>query len=82
MFDPASLTEVAVEAGLDRADVTRVLAGDEYDADVEADEAQARAFGITGVPFYVIDRKYGISGAQPADVLAQVLTQARAESAA
>ena len=44
-----------------------MLASDRYADAVRADEAQARAYGISGVPFFVVDGKYGISGAQPAD---------------
>jgi predicted DsbA family dithiol-disulfide isomerase len=82
IFDVASLTDIADEAGLDPADVTRVLSTDAYDDDVAADEALARSFGARGVPFFVIDRRYGVSGAQPADVLAEVLEQAWTESVA
>ena len=45
-------------------------------ADVEADIEQAMAYGISGVPFYVVDRQYGVSGAQDPAVFAQVLSQA------
>ncbi len=74
------LTKVAVGTGLDEARVRAVLAGQEYAEAVAADVAQARAFGATGVPFFVIDRAYGVSGAQPAEVFAQVLDQAWSES--
>ena len=47
---------------------------------MRADEEQARAYGITGVPFYVVDRRFGVSGAQPADVLLEVLDRAWAEA--
>ena len=70
------LREVAVAAGLDPVRVDEVLASDEYAADVRADIEQARAYGATGVPFYVVDEKYGVSGAQPAEVFARVLDQA------
>ena len=56
-----------------------MLASDEYAADVQADIDQAHAFGATGVPFFVVDEKYGVSGAQPAEVFGQVLRQAWAE---
>jgi len=46
---------------------------------VRADEAQARAYGISGVPFFVIDGRYGISGAQPADAVLQTLDKAWSE---
>lgn len=74
------LTEVAVATGLDEARVREVLAGEEFTEAVEADVAQARAYGATGVPFFVVDRKYGVSGAQPAEVFGQLLDQAWAES--
>jgi predicted DsbA family dithiol-disulfide isomerase len=70
------LARVAVGVGLDEARVREVLAGREYADAVAADVAQARAYGATGVPFFVVDRAYGISGAQPAEVFAQVLDQA------
>jgi predicted DsbA family dithiol-disulfide isomerase len=78
--DHGVLTEVAVATGLDEARVREVLAGEEFTDAVEADVAQARAYGATGVPFFVVDRKYGVSGAQPAEVFGQLLDQAWAES--
>ena len=80
IFDHSSLTELAVQAGLDRDDVTRVLASQEYGDAVDTDEAMAQALGVNGVPLFVIDRRYGISGAQPPEVIAQVLDQAWAEA--
>ena len=53
-----------------------MLASQEYDAAVTADQRQAAAYGATGVPFFVVDHAYGVSGAQPAEVFAQVLQQA------
>jgi predicted DsbA family dithiol-disulfide isomerase len=77
--DAATLVRLAVEVGLDRAEVEQVLAGDGYADAVRADEAEARALGITGVPFFVVDRRYGVSGAQPADQLLAVLDRAWSE---
>ena len=77
--DRDALVRLAVDAGLGRDDVERVLAGDEHADAVRADEAEARALGITGVPFFVVDRKYGVSGAQPADQLLSVLDRAWSE---
>jgi predicted DsbA family dithiol-disulfide isomerase len=82
VFDHASLIELAVDAGLDRDDVVKVLASHEYGDAVDADEALARSFGANGVPFFVVDRRYGISGAQPVEVMAQTLDQAWADAAA
>ena len=74
------LRRTAEKAGLDLARVDEVLAGDEYADAVEADIREASALGATGVPFFVIDRKYGVSGAQPAETFAQVLDRAWTES--
>jgi predicted DsbA family dithiol-disulfide isomerase len=82
VFDHEALTRLAVEAGLDRDEVTDLLAGDAYSDHVDTDEAMARALGATGVPLFVIDRKYGISGAQPADTITQVLERAWSEAGA
>lgn len=75
----AELADLAVDVGLDRAEVVRSLEAGEYRAHVQADIDQAQAFGIRGVPFYVIDGKYGVSGAQDPAVFAQALTQAHDE---
>ncbi len=69
------LADLAAEIGLDRDDVVRSLEADEYLADVHADQRQAVAYGIQGVPFFVIDGKYGVSGAQDAAAFVQVLSQ-------
>lgn len=77
--DHAELASLAVDAGLDPDAVTEVLEGDAYADAVRADEQQARAFGIGGVPFFVIDRTYAVEGAQPAEVIRGALEQAFAE---
>ncbi|MFF6823553.1 DsbA family protein [Streptomyces longwoodensis] len=71
------LVELAVEAGLD-ADAVRAVLADPaaYADEVRTDEREAAELGANGVPFFVLDRKYGVSGAQPAEVFAQALTQA------
>ena len=71
------LADLAVEVGLDRAESVAALADNTYLADVKADVAQAQAYGIQGVPFFVIDGKYGVSGAQDATAFVSVLEQAR-----
>ncbi|QNP73452.1 DsbA family oxidoreductase [Streptomyces roseirectus] len=74
------LVELTVEAGLDADAVRKVLADPDAYADaVREDEREAAELGATGVPFFVLDRKYGVSGAQPAEVFAQALTQAWGE---
>jgi predicted DsbA family dithiol-disulfide isomerase len=74
--DPDALTRLAVAAGLDHDEVADVLAGDRHAEEVRADEDQAHAFGISGVPFFVLDRRYGVSGAQPTEVLLRALREA------
>jgi len=73
------LADLAAEVGLDRDDVIRSLEADEHLADVREDQAVARDFGIQGVPFFVIDRTYGISGAQESATFAEALRQVAAE---
>ncbi|CAN5273426.1 protein disulfide isomerase FrnE [soil metagenome] len=73
------LVEIAVELGFDREEVTEALESHRFLADVKADVAQAREYGINGVPFFVIDGKYGVSGAQEADTFANVLAQVKTE---
>jgi predicted DsbA family dithiol-disulfide isomerase len=76
--DPAALERLALEVGLSGDDVREVLAGDRYSAEVRADERTATSLGISAVPFFVVDRSLGASGAQPPDVLAELLRRARA----
>ena len=76
LFDHASLLELVADAGLDVDEAARVLASDRYRSDVQADAALAREFGANGVPFFVFDRKYGISGAQPAEVFSRTIEAA------
>jgi predicted DsbA family dithiol-disulfide isomerase len=71
-----NLSTLAAEVGLDPDDVLRSLTEQEFLPAVKADMAQAQEYGINGVPFYVIDGKYGISGAQDAQTFAAALTEA------
>ncbi|WP_333741660.1 DsbA family oxidoreductase [Streptomyces sp. IBSBF 2806] len=71
------LVELAAEAGLDAGAARTVLADPTAYADeVRADEREAAELGANGVPFFVLDRAYGVSGAQPAEVFTQALTRA------
>lgn len=73
------LVALAAEVGLD-ADAARVaLESERYLDEVRADQAQATAYGINGVPFFVIDGKYGVSGAQPPAAFSQIVRQLWAE---
>jgi predicted DsbA family dithiol-disulfide isomerase len=74
--DRAVLLRIAMEEGLDETAVRAVLDGDAYADDVRHDELEARRLGISGVPFFVLDRAYGVSGAQPAETLRAALQEA------
>ena len=74
--DRDTLVDLAAEVGVDRDRATEVLAGDEFTDSVRRDEREAAQLGISGVPFFAIDRRYGISGAQPPELLLQALDQA------
>jgi predicted DsbA family dithiol-disulfide isomerase len=77
IFDVDSLVTLAGEAGLDTAEARAALAGDAYVEDVNADLRDARGFGISGVPYYVLDRRFAISGAQPPELFAEALRASR-----
>jgi predicted DsbA family dithiol-disulfide isomerase len=76
------LADLAAEVGLDRAEAVAALESEQYLADVREDQRTATEFGINGVPFFVIDGKYGVSGAQDASTFAQVLEQVWGERSA
>ncbi|MFJ7331437.1 DsbA family oxidoreductase [Streptomyces cyaneofuscatus] len=77
VFDDDVLLALAVEAGLDADEARGVLADPEAYADeVRADEREASELGADAVPFFVLDRRYGISGGQPSEVFVQALEQA------
>jgi predicted DsbA family dithiol-disulfide isomerase len=71
--DHATLEELAVEIGLDKAEAAKMLSSEEYTESVRADEDEAQKLRITGVPFFVFDRKYAVSGAQPVEVFEQTM---------
>jgi predicted DsbA family dithiol-disulfide isomerase len=74
--DKPTLARLATEVGLPAAEAAAVVDGDDYADAVRADEQQAARYGITGVPFFVADGKYAVSGAQPPEVLLQLLQRA------
>src|SRR3954451_8390519 len=80
VFDVEALVPLAVEVGLDEAEVREALTDRRYLTAVREDAATAQALGATGVPFFVVDRTYGAAGAQPADVLLQLIERAWADS--
>ncbi|MCL3839120.1 DsbA family oxidoreductase [Aeromicrobium duanguangcaii] len=76
------LVELASEVGLDGDELRRDLESGRYAADVDADIAQARAYGINGVPFFVFDGRLGVSGAQAPETFLEVLDRVVAEASA
>ena len=74
--DSETLLGLGAEAGLDADEVRSVLGSDAYAEAVRADEREARALGIDGVPFFVADGTYCVSGAQPPEVLGDLLQRA------
>lgn len=78
--DGSTLERLALEVGLAQDEVRDVLGGDRYSAEVREDERTAARLGIHAVPFFVVDRAVGASGAQPSAQLVEVLRQARAHN--
>jgi predicted DsbA family dithiol-disulfide isomerase len=78
--DAETLVRLAAEVGLPTDEAKAVLTSGTYTEAVRAEEREATELGITGVPFFVVDRRYGVSGAQPAEVLLGVLDRAWADS--
>ena len=81
VFDRDSLITLAGEASLDQAEARDVLERDAYADAVAADVHEARALGVSGVPFFVLGGRYGVSGAQATDVFSEVLTRTWQDSA-
>lgn len=77
--DHAVLMSLGESIGLNQTEVAEMLNSDRYSDEVKADIAESDQLGIRGVPFFVIDRKYAISGAQPVDVFLNALEQAHSE---
>ncbi len=78
--DPDTLVQLAAEVGLDADEARKVLAADSYTAEVRADIRKAQMLGISGVPFFVFDEKYAVSGAQPSTLFLTALERTWAES--
>lgn len=78
--DHETLTELAVEVGLNREEVAKMLASDDMSDVVRADEQTAKQYGVTGVPFFLINKKYALTGAQPTETFVQALKKVMAEN--
>lgn len=78
--DFATLSELAQNAGLDKTEAQQAFEDDRYEKEFRSDVQEAAQLGVTGVPFFVIDRKYAISGAQPIAVFRDSIQQALKET--
>ncbi|MFF2094115.1 DsbA family oxidoreductase [Paenibacillus sp. NPDC058174] len=78
--DHDTLADLAVEVGIERSEALEALKSPTYTQEVRSDEQEASQLGVRGVPFFVIDRKYAVSGAQPSEVFLQAVQQAYQES--
>ena len=80
VYDVDSLVALGAEAGLDEDEARAALTERRFRDAVRQDAATAQSLGATGVPFFVVDQKYGAAGAQPAELLLQVLERAWADA--
>lgn len=79
--DHETLVRLGADAGLDPDEARAVLESGAYADEVRGDEELARRMGIRGVPYFVLDRRFGVSGAQPAELLVQAFERARQDAA-
>ena len=78
--DHQALAELSESIGLDKAEAIRVLSSDAFLYEVKQDQIEAKQLGVQGVPFFVINRKYGVSGAQDSTYFLQALKKIWAEN--
>ncbi len=81
LTDPRTLADVAAEAGLDRAEAETAIADAELLKHVAEEEEHAKTMGIHGVPFFILNRRLAVEGAQPADVLLEAMLEAEKQPA-
>ena len=80
MSDHSTLVQLGNEIGLNEEEITAALVSEEFEAKVNFDVSEGSQLGVTGVPFFVFDRKYAVSGAQPIETFLNALKQSHAES--
>jgi len=78
--DVETLVRLAVEVGLNADETHQMLTGDSYHDAVRADQHRAQQIGIHGVPFFLLDGKYAVSGAQPTEIFTTALQRAWADA--
>lgn len=74
--DPEVLVQLGLQIGLEAEEIRTVLESDQFATEVQADMQQAQQIGVRGVPFYLMNGKFAVSGAQPAEVFLSALTKA------
>jgi predicted DsbA family dithiol-disulfide isomerase len=74
--DAETLRNIGVSAGIEKEELKKTIDSGEFSKQVRQDEQQAQLYGINGVPFFVLNNKYGVSGAQPQEIFLEALTQA------
>ncbi|MBK8368585.1 MAG: DsbA family oxidoreductase [Bacteroidetes bacterium] len=79
--DHSTLLQIGKDIGIPEQEITAVLNSDTYANDVEQDITEAQQIGVRGVPFFVLDRKYAVSGAQESETFLGALTKAYEEHA-
>lgn len=79
MCDASTLLELAKDIGLNEAEAREVINGDAYSSEVKKDIEEASQIGVRGVPFFVFNRKYAVSGAQPSATFVNVLEKSFSE---
>ncbi len=77
--DHDSLLQIGIEIGLDKTEVSELLKSNQYAEEVEQDIYESQQVGVRGVPFFVLDRKYAVSGAQESSTFLQALTKSYEE---
>lgn len=77
-----TLADIAARAGFDRDEISAYLASDEDKALIEDQDQHARSIGVDGVPFFIVNRRYAVSGAQPPEAILDVMAKAEEELAA
>jgi predicted DsbA family dithiol-disulfide isomerase len=78
--DTATLIALGKQIGIPESELSSLFEGDQYAQDVEKDIREAQQIGVRGVPFFVFDRKYAVSGAQPSEVFLETLEKVMAET--
>jgi predicted DsbA family dithiol-disulfide isomerase len=73
--DPETLVAIGTEVGVPAVEIEELLAGERFAEEVRADEQVAAGLGVSGVPTFIVDRKVGVTGAQPPEVILEMLRQ-------